>query len=163
MLTLGDEFLHMNFDKTDADILKILQKDSSKSFVEIAKELGVTDGTIHQRIKKLKRSGAIKRFTVELDHEILGESSIAFILINIEPGYIESISKTISNFENTIEVYEIHTRGDVLVKIRASSPEGLRNIVIDKIRTLEGVVNTELIPVFKRWKEEKNLPIAISY
>lgn len=152
----------MNFDKTDAEILKILQKDSSKSFVEIAKELRVTDGTIHQRIKKLKRMGAIKRFTVELDHKILGESSIAFIFINIKPGYIESISKTISDFENIMEVYEVHTRGDLLVKIRASSPEGLRNIVINKIRSIEGVVSTELISVFKRWKEEKNLPIVIT-
>jgi len=152
----------MNFDKTDAEILKILQKDSSKSFVDIAKELRVTDGTIHQRIKKLKRMGVIKRFTVELDHNILGESSIAFILINIQPGYIESISKTISDFENIMEVYEVHTRGDLLVKIRASSPEGLRNIVINKIRAIEGIVSTELIPVFKRWKEEKNLPIAIA-
>jgi len=152
----------MNFDKTDAEILKILQKDSSKSFVDIAKELRVTDGTIHQRIKKLKRMGAIKRFTVELDHKILGESSIAFIFINIQPGYIESISKTISDFENIMEVYEVHTRGDLLVKIRASSPEGLRNIVINKIRAIEGIVSTELIPVFKRWKEEKNLPIVIT-
>ena len=152
----------MNFDKTDAEILKILQKDSSKSFVDIAKELRVTDGTIHQRIKKLKRMGVIKRFTVELDHNILGESSIAFIFINIQPGYIESISKTISDFENIMEVYEVHTRGDLLVKIRASSPEGLRNIVINKIRAIEGIVSTELIPVFKRWKEEKNLPIAIA-
>jgi len=152
----------MNFDKTDAEILKILQKDSSKSFVDIAKELRVTDGTIHQRIKKLKRMGVIKRFTVELDHKILGESSIAFIFINIQPGYIESISKTISDFENIMEVYEVHTRGDLLVKIRASSPEGLRNIVINKIRAIEGIVSTELIPVFKRWKEEKNLPIAIA-
>lgn len=144
----------MNFDKTDAEILKILQKDSSKSFVDIAKELRVTDGTIHQRIKKLKRMGAIKRFTVELDHKILGESSIAFIFINIKPGYIESVSKTISDFKNVMEVYEVHTRGDLLVKIRASSPEGLRNTVIDKVRTIEGVVSTELTPVFKRWKEE---------
>lgn len=149
----------MKLDEIDIEILHILQQNSSKPFVDIADEIGVTDGTIHQRVKKLKKMEIIKKFTVKLDQEALGGSSIAFVLVTVTPGYIEPISKEISELQNVLEVYEVHARGELMIKIRALSQEEVRNIVVDEIRRMEGVSNTELIPVYKAWKEENNLPI----
>lgn len=147
----------MNLDETDIEILRILQQDSSKPFVEIADELDVTDGTIHQRVKKLKKSGIIKRFTIELDHEVLGSGSLGYVFVTANPGHLEPISKRISELQDVQEVYEVHTHAELLVKIRAPSQEDIRNIMVNNIRKIEGVANTELIPVYKSWKEENNL------
>ncbi|MCW4033709.1 MAG: Lrp/AsnC family transcriptional regulator [Candidatus Bathyarchaeota archaeon] len=149
----------MTIDKVDIEILRILQQDSSKPFVDIAEELSVTDGTIHQRVKKLKKSGTIKGFSIVIDHEKMGWDSLAYVLITVNPGSLELILKVLVKIHNVLEVYEVHTQGDLLIKLRARSQEEIRNVIVDKIRKIEGVTNTEVLTVYKCWKEDSNLPI----
>jgi Lrp/AsnC family transcriptional regulator for asnA, asnC and gidA len=122
--------------------------------------MGVTDGTIHQRVRKLKKTGAIKRFTIDLNEEIMGNSSLAYVLVTVKPGYIERVSKEIIKNPQVLEVHEVHTRGDLLTKIRASSDDEIRDFIVNKLRTIEGIANSELIPVYKVWKEEANLTLS---
>jgi len=149
----------MTLDKVDREILTILQKDSSKPYVEIANELGVTDGTIHQRVKKLKKLGIIKGFTLELDNEAIGLGSLSYAFITVNPGFLELISKELSTYPNILEVHETHNQGDIQIKIRAASQEEIRDIIVNKIRKIEGISSTEIIPVYKSWKEDNNLKI----
>jgi Lrp/AsnC family transcriptional regulator for asnA, asnC and gidA len=149
----------MTLDKVDIEILRILQQDSSKPFVNIAEELSVTDGTIHQRVKKLKKSGIIKGFSIVIDHKKMGWDSLAYVLITANPGSLESILKVLVKIHNVLEVYEVHTQGDLLIKLRARSQEEIRDIIVDKIRKIEGVRNTEVLTVYKGWKEDSSLPI----
>ncbi len=144
----------MSLDKIDIKILKLLHKDSSTPYVVIAKKIGVTDGTIHQRIKKLKDLGVIKNFTINLDQNLLGKRSIAYILLTVNPGFIEKVSEKVCKIPTVLEVHEVHTRGDILIKLRASDQEEIRNIIVNKIRKIEGVVDSDLFPVYKSWKEE---------
>ena len=146
-----------NLDQVDRDIIHILQTDSSTPFVDVAEKIGVTDGTIHQRVKKLKKSGLIKRFTLELNNDLLGDNALAYALVAVEPGYLENVSKEIIKNPHIQEIHEVHTQGQLLIKIRASSHEQVRNIIVDELRKIKGITNTELIPVYKIWKEEKNL------
>ena len=150
----------VKLDKKDIELLDILKKDSSSPFVEIAESLGVTDGTIHQRVRKLKKSGVIKRFTIELNEEIIGNTSLAYILVTVNPGSIERVSKEMIKNPEVLEVHEVHTRGDLLTKIRASSDDEIRDIIVKKLRTIDGVVDSELMPVYKVWKEETSLPLS---
>ncbi|MGB6680735.1 MAG: Lrp/AsnC family transcriptional regulator [Candidatus Bathyarchaeia archaeon] len=150
----------VSLDKKDIELLRILQEDSSTPFVEIAESIGVTDGTIHQRIRKLKKSGILKRFTIQLNQEKVGYRSLAYVLITVNPGNIDSVSKEIINISNVLETHEVHTQGQLLIKLRASSDNEMRDIIVEKIRAIEGVANSELIPVYKVWKEETNLPLA---
>ena len=148
---------HTNIDKIDQDIILILQKDSSTPFVNIAEKIGVTDGTIHQRIRKLKKSGIIKQFTIELNSEKLGNSFLTYAMITIEPGYLDDVSQKISIHPNIQEIHEIHTQGQLLIKIRASSYEEIRNIIVEELRKIDGIKDTKLFPVYKIWKEENKL------
>jgi Lrp/AsnC family transcriptional regulator for asnA, asnC and gidA len=148
--------MQTNLDKIDQDIIRILQQDSSTPFVDVAEKIGVTDGTIHQRVRKLKKSGVIKRFTVELNNEKLGNESLTYATITIEPGYIENVSKEMGKHPQIQEIHEVHTQGQLLIKLRASSPEETRNIIVEELRKIEGITNTELIPVYKTWKEQNN-------
>lgn len=146
-----------NLDITDLEILRTLSEDSSIPFVDIAEKIGVTDGTIHQRVRKLKRSGAIKRFTIELNNEIIGKGSLAYAVVIVDPGYLDIVSKQISKHSHIQEVHEVHTQGQLLIKIRASSDNEIRDIIVEKIRKIKGVANTELLPVYKVWKEQNTL------
>ena len=148
---------HKNLDKIDHDIISILQEDSSTPFVDVAEKIGVTDGTIHQRIRKLKKSGVIKRFTIKLNSEMLGNDSLSYALVAVEPGYLEDVSKKIGRNPHIQEIHEVHIQGQLLIKIRASSTEEIRNIIVQELRKITGIKDTELFPVYKTWKEENNL------
>ena len=51
-------------DKLDKRIIDILRKDSRCPFVEIAEKLGVSEGTIRSRVRKMTDEGIIKGFTI---------------------------------------------------------------------------------------------------
>ena len=59
-------------DDINLRILDILNRDSSKPFVDIAKEIGISDATVHMRVKRLLASGIVRRFTISTDSRRLG-------------------------------------------------------------------------------------------
>ncbi len=69
----------------DEELLKLLEENARASFVELARELGVTEGAVRKRIKKLVELGVIRKFTVELDPKKLGYKQVAIIGVDTRP------------------------------------------------------------------------------
>ena len=101
-------------DETNLRILDILIRDSSKPFVEIAKELEISDATVHMRVKRLLASGVIRGFTIAIDSRMLGYSHLAFMGINIRQGCADELVGFLSQQDEILEVHEIHGRFDIL-------------------------------------------------
>lgn len=142
-------------DDTNLKIIEILSRDSSTAFVEIAKELGVSDATVHIRVRRLITAGIISRFTLLVDNNRLGYDHLAFMGINVEPGFADVVVNDLSKIDEVLEVHEMHGRFDLLLKIRAKNLEEMRDIVENKIRKLSHVLETELMTVLKTEKEEQ--------
>ncbi len=143
----------MKTDELDIRLLSLLQKDSSIPFVKIASSLHVTEGTVRNRIRRLRRIGAIKKFTVSVDPAAVGQTVLAFVLLNAAPGRLGDVAKRLASLEVVQEVHETHTYGDLLLKVRAKSPAELADILSNRIKTVSGVVGTQVIPVLNAWKE----------
>jgi Lrp/AsnC family transcriptional regulator for asnA, asnC and gidA len=142
-------------DDTNLKIIEILSRDSSTAFVEIAKQLGVSDATVHIRVRRLITAGIISRFTLLVDNNRLGYDHLAFMGINVEPGFADVVVNDLSKIDEVLEVHEMHGRFDLLLKIRAKNLEEMRDIVENKIRKLSHVLETELMTVLKTEKEEQ--------
>jgi len=96
----------VSLDKIDLQILKILQEDSRTPFTKIAEDISKTlgekdltrevqkipDTTIHFRVKKLKESGVIKRFSINISPRILGFETIAILKVNVGGHILKKIS-----------------------------------------------------------------------
>ena len=132
-------------DEVNLRILDILNRDSSRPFVDIAKEIGISDATVHMRVKRLLASGIIRRFTISTDSRRLGYSYLAFMGINIKQGYTDEIVGFLSEQEEILEVHEIHGRFDIMLKIRARNLEELRDIIVNKMRQLPHISEAELM------------------
>ncbi len=78
-------------DEKDLKILSILIANSRTSYVDIAKEVGISDVAIIKRIKKLESLGVIRRYTVIVDPKKLGFGSISFTGIDIDPQYLYDV------------------------------------------------------------------------
>jgi len=69
-------------DKKDLEIIEVLKRHSDYTTRQIAKKTLLPITTIHNRIRKLKEEGIIKRFTIELDHKKVGNSFVVYILVS---------------------------------------------------------------------------------
>lgn len=142
----------MKIDEMDLRLLNLLQKDSSVPLVRMASSLRVTEGTVRNRIKRLRRTGVIRKFTIS-DSTAIGQNVVAFILLNAAPGRLADVAKRLSTIDAISEVYETHTYSDMLLKVRAKNSSDLADIIANRIKTVGGVVGTQVITVLNAWKE----------
>jgi Lrp/AsnC family transcriptional regulator for asnA, asnC and gidA len=145
-------------DDINLKIISILSKDSSLPFVDIAKQIGISDATVHIRVRRLMAAGIIRKFTIAVDNNQLGYDHLAFMGINIEPGYADEVNTGLSTIEEVLEIHETHGRFDILLKLRAKDLDEMRDIVVNKVRKLPRILETELMTVLKTRKEEQVVP-----
>ena len=147
-------------DDVNLQIIDILAKDSSMPFVEIAKRVGISDATVHLRVRRLIDEGIIRRFTLSLNNDLLGYDHLAFAGINIRPGFADRITEELLNLEDVLEIHEMHNRFDLFLKIRAKDLNHMRDIIENKIRKLPHILETELMTVLKTSKEEQMVSLS---
>lgn len=130
----------------DRRILEILKIDSRKSFVDIGKELSLSESAIRRRVKNLLRTGVIKRFTLEVD---TGEKTSAITLLSVDSSADTAVvtSKLLA-IHGVIIVYEITGQFDIATIISASSISEI-NQSVDLIRRIEGISDTNTVIILK--------------
>ena len=140
-------------------ILDVLSKNSSLPFVELAKQIGISDATIHTRVKKLLTLGVIKKFTIFVDNDLLGYDHLAFINLKIERGRTEETTNNLMKIDEILEIHEIYDKFDLLIKIRTKNLDNLRDIIVNKILSINYIKETELMTVLKTRKEEQMISL----
>lgn len=146
-------------DDINLRIIDMLTQDASRPFVEIAKELGISDATVHMRVRRLAASGIIRRFTIATDSKLLGYDHLAFMGINTKEGAADEVTSQLSQYDEILEIHEMHGRFDLLLKVRARNLEEMRDIVVNKIRRLPQITDAELMTVLKTIKEEQSVSL----
>ena len=143
-------------DEKNQIILKELIKNSRNSTKNIAKNTSIPRVTVHDRIQKMKKSGIIKRFTVNIDYKKTGLPTEVFIFISFQQNVDVSqreLAKRISKIEGVAEVHIISGEYDLLLKVRGETLESIGNLVVDKLRKIKGVGNTLTFACFETIKE----------
>jgi len=127
----------MAMDKIDLEILKILKSNARAKYVSIAKEVGLTEGAVRRRIKKLQRDGIIRKFTIETMAEFEG-----VVLVETEPTMTRNVAERMKRI--AARVFEVSGDYDIAAFIQAYTIDDL-NKKIDAIRNLPGVLNTNTL------------------
>lgn len=135
-----------NIDDTDDRIIRILQGDARKAFVDIAKEIGLSESAVRRRVKNLVDSGAIRRFTIELG---ASDKTSAITLISVSSSADTSaVSQRLMKLNGVEVVYEITGQYDIAAIIAAPAIAEI-NKCIDDIRKIEGVSDTNTVIILK--------------
>ena len=152
-------------DKRDVKILRLLQNNCKVTAREIAKEIGSPITTVYSKIKRMEEIGIVKSYKAILDSKKLDKGTTAFILISFayRPGSREKplsqrdVAKKIAAFSEVQEVHIITGSWDILVKVRADHVDTLGKLVMDRLRTIEGVENTLSCVVYETVKETTDI------
>jgi Lrp/AsnC family transcriptional regulator for asnA, asnC and gidA len=143
----------VKLDEINYKILEILMRDARTPFTDVGRDLGISDATVHVRVKRMMDEGIIKKYTIVVDEEALGRKVHGFVLINVNPGSLENVAKQLVQNERVSAVHEIHGPNDLIVKVEAGDLYEMRDLVL-KVRKIPNVATSELITVFKVWKEK---------
>jgi Lrp/AsnC family transcriptional regulator for asnA, asnC and gidA len=144
--------LSQKLDRTDRKIIEALQKDARIPFTEIGMKLGVSDATIHIRVKKMLKAGIIKKYTVVVNESLFGRNVACYMLLKVKPESIEEVSKKLVELESVTLIQELHGSNDILIKIGAMDLERLRDM-IREVQAIPNVVASEHFTILKAWKE----------
>ncbi|MFZ0202698.1 MAG: Lrp/AsnC family transcriptional regulator [Nitrososphaeraceae archaeon] len=130
----------------DEKIIHILQIDSRKPFVEIAKQIGLSESAVRRRVKNLLDNNTIKRFTLELNST---NRTSAITLISVSStADTSAVSEALMNLKGVVVIYEITGQYDIAAIITASSVIEI-NRCIDDVRRIDGVSDTNTVIVLK--------------
>lgn len=145
----------MKLDEKDLKILDILKKNAELTSSQISKKTGIPITTVHNRIKKLKQSGIIKNYTVNIDFEKIGKQLTAYILITVNQSMLgkkisqHNIGKKLKLFEE-VESADIVAGGtDMIIKVRAESMPKLNEFITEKLRNVDGIDKTQTLMVLE--------------
>lgn len=145
-------------DRLDFELLGLLEEDSSVSVSRLASKLGVPKTTLFDRVKKLRKEGVIKKFTIVKDFEKLGLDAGAFIMVKFTPLSDKHYSQKkcaeqIAKLSGIQEVHIISGEYDIVVKAVAKNLKELGKIVVEKLREVPGVSETLTCSIFDTMKE----------
>lgn len=135
-----------SIDETDEKIIRILQADSRKAFVDIANEIGLSESAVRRRVKNLTDGGVVKRFTIELG---ASDKTSAITLISVSStADTSAVSQRLMKLGGVEVVYEITGQYDIAAIIAAPAIVEI-NKCIDDIRKIEGVSDTNTVIILK--------------
>jgi Lrp/AsnC family transcriptional regulator for asnA, asnC and gidA len=134
----------LKIDGIDKKILRFLMQDARKPILEIARNIGISGAAIHQRLRKLEKSGLISGSKFVVNPKVLGYTTMAYIGIYLDKAM--SNPKAVKELEKIPEVLECHyTTGDwsILIKVLCKDNEHLMQVLNRNIQQIEGVSRTE--------------------
>jgi Lrp/AsnC family transcriptional regulator for asnA, asnC and gidA len=136
--------INVTIDGTDKKILRKLMEDARTPILEIARLVGISGAAIHQRLKKLEKSGLISGSQCIIDYKILGYHTVAFVGVYLDKAM--SHLDAVKLLKRIPEVLECHaTSGDwsLFIKVISKNNAHLMHILNDDILTISGVIRTQ--------------------
>ena len=131
-------------DEIDRSILNVLMQDANTPYVDIAKGIHVSAGTVHVRMKKMIRMGIVKKAFLNVDYTKLGYDISAFLGIYLEKSAMYPL--VIDALYKIPEVVNAHyTTGNysILAKIICRNTDDLKRVLYEHIQNIEGIQRME--------------------
>ena len=135
---------NVQIDGIDKKILRALMADARTPILEIARSVGVSGAAIHQRLRKLEKSGLLAGSKFVINPRVLGYTTMAFVGIFLDKA--ASNPDAVKQLKRIPEVLECHyTTGDwsILIKVLCKDNEHLMHILNREIQSIPGVSRTE--------------------
>ncbi len=141
-------------DKLDYQILSHLQEDGRRPFTEIAKALGVTEGTIRKRAAKLIEEDVIRIIGLVDPHKV-GFEAPAIIQVTVTPPHLDEAAKQIESFPEVSYLLMVSGEYDLMVEVRCRDREHLASFIRHKLQQVTGVQRTVSAMVLHTYKLEE--------
>jgi DNA-binding Lrp family transcriptional regulator len=143
----------MDLDETDLRLLSLLNEDARQSQRQLARELGVAQGTVTNRIRRLEDSGVISGYSAVLNPEMVGWTMTIMAGLRIDKGRMIDVQQKIAADPRVFAVYDVTGDWDSMVLARVKDRKDLDNLT-KTVFTLDGVARSFTHVVLNTVKED---------
>ncbi|ABL77984.1 Lrp/AsnC family transcriptional regulator [Thermofilum pendens] len=155
---MSERASEIKLDHIDKKILEILQDNAKTPYAQIASQLGISEATVHLRIKKLVSMGVIKRFQAIIDPEKVGRKVTAIIGVITVPQKYSQVLKELEKMPEIVEIYDVAGEYSTILKVRVKNKEDLASL-LDEIGKIDGVESTKTMYVLRVIKEDTRIKV----
>jgi len=142
-------------DSTDRKILRILQNDARTPFLEIARKLKCSGGTVHSRVGKMRELGIIAGQKMVLDRKKLGYELEAFLGITVDqPSNIAEVTDKLRDIGEVLELHYTTGAYSLLCRVTVENTDHLYRLLSKKIQSIPAVVSTDTMVILKKMFEK---------
>jgi len=132
-----------SIDEVDRRLISFLREDGRLSVNELAGRANVSRANAYQRLGRLRASGVIRRFTVEVDHKLLGDAITALVLVDIDQHAWRDLTARFLSLPGVEYVGFTAGTFDVVLLVRAADMETLRDVVLEQLQAMPEVRSTQ--------------------
>lgn len=146
-------------DEIDRKILDILQARADIPNNALADQVGLTPGPCLRRVKRLRQSGIIRRYTIEMNPEVLGYQICAFVEITLHQHTRQVSSRFMRSIRNKKEILSCHMVAgdcDFILRVQARNLAEYRKLIWEDLHSIEGVERIHSIIVLDTLKDHSS-------
>ena len=136
----------LNLDKLDLQIISAMMDDAGISYADLGKNLSVSGGTIHVRIKKLQESGIVKGTRLNVELKELGYDITAFVGIYLEKSSLyDTVAKELKRIPEIVRLNYTTGNYSMFIEIVCRDNAQLRHVLHDELQKIKGIERTETL------------------
>ncbi len=151
----------VQLDPVDLDLLAALQNDARLSNKELAATAGIAPSTCLDRMNRLRESGVITGYRLQVDSAKLGRPIEALLFIRVQPHkrpLVQPFVERVVNHPETRALYHLTGPDDFLVHVAAEDAQALQRLVLDEYTARDEVALVHTNLIFQKWEGGPLLP-----
>jgi len=136
-------------DEVDMALLAALKQDATVSYAELGRTVGLSAAAAHERVRKLRDRGVIRRTTIDIDPAAVGRPVLSFVMVESNAWMGDPPTRAaLTAIEGIEEAHVIAGPASLLLKIRTPTTEALQD-VLRQLFTVDGVTGTQTVVVLE--------------
>jgi DNA-binding Lrp family transcriptional regulator len=132
-------------DPIDEQIVAALRADGRLSVSALADAVGVSRANAYRRLDRLQREDVIQGFTVRVDPAATGRPLAVILLISVEQADWKQVQAALAGFDEVDYLAATSGEFDFLALIRVADVTTLRDVVLERMHAIPGVVSTRTV------------------
>ncbi|MER5302579.1 Lrp/AsnC family transcriptional regulator [Streptomyces lasiicapitis] len=145
-------------DHIDRALLTRLQQDATESYAALGRAVGLSAGAAHDRVRKLRERGVIRRTAAEVDPVAVGGGVLAYVTVD-STSWMGDAAESFAALPEILEAHIIAGSASVLVKVRTATTGQLQD-VLRRLYAINGVSGTQATVVLETFFERPVSPLT---
>lgn len=129
-------------DDTDRQLIALLRQDARTPVATLANKLGVSRGTVSNRLRKLEDELVIVGYSVRLRPDAEPNQIRAWMGVLVDGNQTRAVIAALLGEPGVAALHDTNGRWDLLAELRAESMGELSQ-VLERVRLIKGIANTE--------------------
>jgi Lrp/AsnC family leucine-responsive transcriptional regulator len=152
--------LEGDVDDIDRQLLSLLMADGRASYAELARVVGLSAPSVHDRVRRLERSGALRGYTAVVDPSAVGLGVTALVgILQREGAEQNDLAAALTGIEEIEDCWFVAGEEALVVKVRVADIDALEQ-TLGVLRRTEGVARTRTTVVLSTRFEGRRRSLA---